>query len=91
MFFKLIPVPAIRPRIPKITMKAFLMTTKQNFEPDNEYQNVAVSMMAGKANPSAARHKAPKSDIKRSSSGTATAKRTEIKREKILEEKNVEK
>jgi len=40
------------------------------------YQKVDVSMMAGKAMPSAAKHKAPKREMNSSRLGIATARRT---------------
>lgn len=70
-------VPMTKPKIPT-TIRKILLTTSHTFlMPFVWYQYVQICMIPGKARPKADKHKAPKSDIKSSKFGMATARRTE--------------
>lgn len=75
----LVKVPTINPKRANTMSSEFLTTIKLNLNPSNEYQFVAVSIIAGKASPSADKHKAPKRDMNNPRLGMATARRTETK------------
>lgn len=73
-------VPMTKPKIPT-TIRKILLTTSHTFLiPFDWYQYVQICMIPGKARPKADKHKAPKSDIKSSRLGIATARRTTNKK-----------